>query len=376
MLTPTTTIVDGGSFTRAASRFRTPGAPPTGRSSCPQALQVSSDVFFYNVGADLYSHGNDAQQKWASELGIGHPTGIDLPGEVRRAAADAGVAQPALLKPRATDRDRPAVDRWATTSTSRSARETCRPTRSRWRSPTRRSPTAATSSGPTSGMEVEDASGRAVQEIDPAPQRHLDIDPAVPAGDPRGHPHGRAVAGRDLVLGVRQLPDPDGRQDGDRAAHRPGGPVLVRGAGALSQPARSSSRRRSSRAGFGVEAAAPVAARSSTPTTTPTSRRPRRPEARSPSRARFRRARPRAAPRGTPTDGLRRLSPPLRRAPRGRRRRARRRPRPRPAAPARRPRADRLRPLHAGRGDGRRHPARPLLLRHPPGDLRGDRASP
>ncbi len=71
-------LVHGGRDHRCTTR----AAARTARSSCPQALQVSSDVFFYNVGAMLYQHGGDAQQKWASELGIGHPTGIDLPGEV------------------------------------------------------------------------------------------------------------------------------------------------------------------------------------------------------------------------------------------------------------------------------------------------------
>ena len=75
---------------------------------------------------------------------------------------DAGVDRPTARSP--TDR-RGAP---ATTSTSRSARATCRPTRCRWRSPTRRSPTAARSSRPHSGCAIEDSTGRSLQESTPA----------------------------------------------------------------------------------------------------------------------------------------------------------------------------------------------------------------
>ena len=130
-----------------------------------QALQVSSDVFFYTLGARM----NDAEgdggpiQEWARELGIGEPTGLDIGGE------GAGLlptpewrndayertrrpTRPAARRSASTRARSPtARGRSATTSTSRSARATCRPTRCRWRSPTRRSPTAATSCARTSG---------------------------------------------------------------------------------------------------------------------------------------------------------------------------------------------------------------------------------
>ena len=54
-----------------------------------QAIQVSSDDFFYHLGA-LLNPGNPlvnggrggALQQWARRYGIGRPTGVDLPGEV------------------------------------------------------------------------------------------------------------------------------------------------------------------------------------------------------------------------------------------------------------------------------------------------------
>ncbi len=48
-----------------------------------QAIVQSCDVYFYNVGYDFYSqNGKEGLEDWAKRLGMGHPTGIDLPGEV------------------------------------------------------------------------------------------------------------------------------------------------------------------------------------------------------------------------------------------------------------------------------------------------------
>ena len=199
-------------FTVGGLSFKNAGDAAYGALQLPEALQVSSDVFFYNLGADLYEQ-DDAQQRWASELGIGHPTGIDIPGE------GAGLLptpewRNELYEDGDTDRPWTVGDN-VNLSVGQGDLQA---------NPLQMAVAyAAIANGgdvvrPHVGMRVEDASGRAVQEIDPAPQRHVEIAPAAPAGDPRGRSHGRAGARRDLVLGVRQLPDPDGRQDGDRGA--------------------------------------------------------------------------------------------------------------------------------------------------------------
>ncbi|HMC06330.1 MAG TPA: penicillin-binding protein 2 [Solirubrobacterales bacterium] len=172
VLTPTTTIVDGGSFTEGGITLHNAGGGAYGALQLPQALQVSSDVFFYNVGADLYLHGGDAQQKWASELGIGHPTGIDLPGEV------AGLLPtPAwrnqLYKEHQTDRPWSEGDS-VNLAIGQGDLQT---------NPLQMAVAyAAIANGgdvvrPHVGMEVDDPQGRAVQEINPAPERHLDVNP-------------------------------------------------------------------------------------------------------------------------------------------------------------------------------------------------------
>jgi len=177
VLTPTTTIVDTGTFTAG------PGAEPQhnagggayGALQLPQALQVSSDVWFYNVGAMLYQDG-DAQQKWASDLGIGHPTGIDLPGEV------AGLLptpewRNQLYKDGGTDRPWTIGDNVNLAVGQGDLQADPLQLAVAY---------AAIGNGgdvvrPHVGMEVKDQSGRAVQEIDPAPERHLDIDPSYRA---------------------------------------------------------------------------------------------------------------------------------------------------------------------------------------------------
>jgi penicillin-binding protein 2 len=45
------------------------------------ALRVSSDDYYYNLGKKLFDRGGLTLQDWAHNLGVGRKTGIDLPGE-------------------------------------------------------------------------------------------------------------------------------------------------------------------------------------------------------------------------------------------------------------------------------------------------------
>lgn len=80
-ITPTTTLYDGGTFSVGGLSLHNAGGGAYGALQLPQALQVSSDVFFYQLGDRLDGHG-DPLEKWAHNLGIGEKTGIDLPAEV------------------------------------------------------------------------------------------------------------------------------------------------------------------------------------------------------------------------------------------------------------------------------------------------------
>ena len=82
VLTPSQVLYDGGSFKLGNLTLHNAGNASYGALALPQALTVSSDVFFYQLGQQLDSAcGGTALQKWGRKLGISKPTGIDLPGE-------------------------------------------------------------------------------------------------------------------------------------------------------------------------------------------------------------------------------------------------------------------------------------------------------
>lgn len=61
-----------------------------GATDLVQALEVSSDVYFFTVGERAYYHGDgDAIQRMAHKLGIGDETGIDLPSPAKGLVPDA-----------------------------------------------------------------------------------------------------------------------------------------------------------------------------------------------------------------------------------------------------------------------------------------------
>ena len=157
---------------------------------------------------------------------------------------------------------RTARGRWATTSTSRSARATCRPRRCRWRSPTRRSPTA-------DGRAPAPRARRRGRRRAHAAARSSA--PPVTARQDRRRPTRQAILDglhlldrrrRHLGRRVRRLEPrrvPDLRQDRHRRARRDQGDqswyvayVPARAAG------RSSIAATVEQGGFGAEAAAPA----------------------------------------------------------------------------------------------------------------------
>jgi len=84
VVTPNTTIDDPGSIKIGNIVFHNAGNVGYGSVDLTNALRVSSDVYFYRLGAKLNSTEplGGPIQRWARQLGFGMPTGIDLPGEV------------------------------------------------------------------------------------------------------------------------------------------------------------------------------------------------------------------------------------------------------------------------------------------------------
>ena len=79
-ITPETPLNDPGQIQIGDIIFKNAGGAAHGVLSLRQALTVSSDVFFYQLGRDMNETGMPLQ-KWAHKLGLGRKTGIDLPDE-------------------------------------------------------------------------------------------------------------------------------------------------------------------------------------------------------------------------------------------------------------------------------------------------------
>jgi penicillin-binding protein 2 len=83
LITPDTTLFDGGSLKVGGVTFENAGGVSHGALALRQALTVSSDVFFYRLGLEANGAGDGLLvQEWAHRLGLGQRTGIDLPQEL------------------------------------------------------------------------------------------------------------------------------------------------------------------------------------------------------------------------------------------------------------------------------------------------------
>jgi len=83
IVTTATTIADAGVWEWGGVKWQNAGEQPYGSVDLGRALEVSSDIYFYMLARDaIYAGDGEAIQKWATELGFGAPTGIDLPNEL------------------------------------------------------------------------------------------------------------------------------------------------------------------------------------------------------------------------------------------------------------------------------------------------------
>jgi penicillin-binding protein 2 len=89
IIDPTTPIDDPGFFKLGPQTFKNAKDAVNGTINLPRALQVSSDVFFYKMGARLNNMDGQVLQTWARKMGLGRRTGIDIPGEFGGLVPDA-----------------------------------------------------------------------------------------------------------------------------------------------------------------------------------------------------------------------------------------------------------------------------------------------
>jgi penicillin-binding protein 2 len=79
VITPSTTIVDNGYIQRGIQKFENAGGVAYGALTLVPALQVSSDVFMYELGGRMWD--KPYLQEWSRKLGVGVPSGLDAGGE-------------------------------------------------------------------------------------------------------------------------------------------------------------------------------------------------------------------------------------------------------------------------------------------------------
>ena len=83
LITPQTIITDTGCANFGigqGSRRCNAKQQPYGAVDLVKSLRVSSDIYYYTQGQDLYNRGRGLQE-WSRKLGLGRRTGIDLPQE-------------------------------------------------------------------------------------------------------------------------------------------------------------------------------------------------------------------------------------------------------------------------------------------------------
>ncbi len=172
VITPEQIYTDDGVFAIDVLKLRNAGDQVYGPVNMSDALKLSVDTYFYQLGLDLNVNKGrgGALQEWSSKLGIGEATGIDLPAEL-----EGLVPTPAwrnrLYRHKLTDR------RWSAGDNVNLAVG---------QGDVQASPLqmavayAAIGNGgtvvtPHLAQEVESVTGEPLQEIEPAPKRRLEI---------------------------------------------------------------------------------------------------------------------------------------------------------------------------------------------------------
>ena len=170
ILTPSRAIYDSGSLTVGGQTFQNAGGASFGSVTLVPALEVSSDVFFYTLGMEMWDTGQ--LQEWAHKLGIGRPTGVDLPGAAEGLLPSQHWRNQ-LYEEGGTERPWSVGDN-IQLATGQGDLQT---------NPLQMAVAYATLGNggtvvtPHVGKEVTDAAGRVLKEFDPPARRQVKIDP-------------------------------------------------------------------------------------------------------------------------------------------------------------------------------------------------------
>ncbi len=177
VITPGAVVQDNGFIKVGEQEFENSEGVANGPVDMVSALRVSSDVYFYLLGWHMWNTGQ--LQRWAHKMGIGRPTGIDLPVSTN------GLLPTKQWRDRlykiymegkegGTERPWSAGDN-IQLATGQGDLQT---------NPLQMAVAyAALANGgkivtPHLGLEIDDAAGRVLEEFDPKPQRRFHINPA------------------------------------------------------------------------------------------------------------------------------------------------------------------------------------------------------
>lgn len=172
VITPSSVINDPGQLCLGEECFKNAEGAAYGPLTLVPALEVSDDVFFYTLGLDMWKTGE--LQQWAHQLGIGRPTGIDIPVNTD-GLLPTRHWRDQLFKEGETERPWSSGDN-IQLATGQGDLQTNPLQMAVAYSALGNGGTIVT---PHVGMEIEDAAGRVQKEFDPGPQRHLKIDPGT-----------------------------------------------------------------------------------------------------------------------------------------------------------------------------------------------------
>ncbi|HEV2858227.1 MAG TPA: penicillin-binding protein 2 [Solirubrobacterales bacterium] len=169
VITPNSVINDPGQLCVGTDCFHNAEGAAYGPLTLVPALEVSDDVFFYTLGLDMWE--TNELQKWAHDLGIGRPSGIDIPVNTD-GLLPSKKWRDALFAEGETERPWSAGDNIQLATGQGDLQSNPLQMAIAY---------AALGNGgtivtPHLGMEVEDAAGRVLKEFDPKPQRKVKID--------------------------------------------------------------------------------------------------------------------------------------------------------------------------------------------------------
>jgi penicillin-binding protein 2 len=171
-VTGNTVIQDNGFIMLGTEKFENSEGEINGPINLVPALEVSSDVFFYRLGEKM--NGTNDLQDWSHMMGIGDPTGIDLPtGESAEGNVPSRKWRDELFEAGETERPWSVGDN-VQLATGQGDLQTDPLQMAIAYSALGNGGTIVT---PHLGLEIQDAAGRALREIDPGPRRHVDINP-------------------------------------------------------------------------------------------------------------------------------------------------------------------------------------------------------